>query len=157
MEGVVHNGELKELEVEENAYSVELGEEVENAWGVVGIHDSRQEMEVVGIVDGRRVMVEVGMEVVAAEYNEQVGMGMGEIEKVDSRQEVGRVMEGVEVEVEKMLMGVVVTVVVAEMVMGVGARVVEGVVVTVVVEMVMGAGARVVVVGVEEEEEIAMM
>lgn len=117
MEGVVHNGELKELEVEENAYSVELGEEVENAWGVVGIHDSRQEMEVVGIVDGRRVMVEVGMEVVAAEYNEQVGMGMGEIEKVDSRQEVGRVMEGVEVEVEKMLMGVVVTVV-AEMVMG---------------------------------------
>lgn len=142
MEVVVHNGELEELEVEENAYSVELGEEVENAWGVVGIHDSRQEMEVVEIVDGRRVMVEVGMEVVAAEYNEQVGMGMGEIEKVDSRQEVGRVMEGVEVEVEveKMLMGVVVTEV-AEMVMGVGAR----------------------VVGVEEEEmvvdgeEIAMM
>lgn len=125
MEGVVHIGELEELEAEENAYSVELGEEVENAWGVVGIHDSRQEMEVVGIVDGRRVMVEVGMEVVAAEYNEQVGMGMGEIEKVDSRQEVGRVMEGVEVEVdvEKMLMGVVVTVV-AEMVMGVEARVV---------------------------------
>lgn len=136
MEGVVHIGELEELEVEENAYSVELGEEVENAWGVVVIHDSRQEMEVVGIVDGRRVMVEVGMEVVAAEYNEQVGMGMGEIEKVDSRQEVGRVMEGVEVEVEveKMLM--------------------MGVVVTVVAEMVMGVGAR--VVGVEEEE-IAMM
>lgn len=135
MEGVVHIGELEELEAEENAYSVELGEEVENAWGVVGIHDSRQEMEVVGIVDGRRVMVEVGMEVVAAEYNEQVGMGMGEIEKVDSRQEVGRVMEGVEVEVdvEKMLMGVVVTVV-AEMVMGVGAR----------------------VVGVEEEEEMVV-
>lgn len=135
MEGVVHIGELEELEAEENAYSVELGEEVENAWGVVGIHDSRQEMEVVGIVDGRRVMVEVGMEVVAAEYNEQVGMGMGEIEKVDSRQEVGRVMEGVEVEVdvEKMLMGVVVTVV-AEMVMGVEAR----------------------VVGVEEEEEMVV-
>lgn len=135
MEGVVHIGELEELEAEENAYSVELGEEVENAWGVVGIHDSRQEMEVVGIVDGRRVMVEVGMEVVAAEYNEQVGMGMGEMEKVDSRQEVGRVMEGVEVEVdvEKMLMGVVVTVV-AEMVMGVEAR----------------------VVGVEEEEEMVV-
>lgn len=132
MEGVVHIGELEELEAEENAYSVELGEEVENAWGVVGIHDSRQEMEVVGIVDGRRVMVEVGMEVVAAEYNEQVGMGMGEIEKVDSRQEVGRVMEGVEVEVdvEKMLMG------------------------TVVAEMVMGVEAR--VVGVEEEEEMVV-
>lgn len=155
MEGVVHIRELEELEVEENAYSVELGEEVENAWGVVGIHDSRQEMEVVGIVDGRqgmvevgivdgrRVMVEVVMEVVAAEYNEQVGMGMGEIEKVDSRQEVGKVMEGVEVEVEEMLMGVVVTVV-AEMVMGVGARVM-GVAVEEEEEMVV------------EGEEIAMM
>lgn len=72
VEGVVHIGELEELEVEENAYSIELGEEVENAGGEEGIPDSRQAMEVVGnagvvgIVDGRRGMVEVRMEVSAA-------------------------------------------------------------------------------------------
>lgn len=155
---ILHMGEaekeLGKLEVGENAYSVELGEEV-------GILDSRQEMEVVGILDSRQGMAEVGMEVVAAVYSEQVGMEVGDIEKVDSRREVGRVVEEEEVvvevqemvmgvvvmEVEEMVMGVVVTVV-EEMVMGVGARVVE-------VEVVMVMG--VVVTEEEEEEEMAMV
>lgn len=164
---ILHMGEaekeLGKLEVGENAYSVELGEEVGNARGEVGILDSRQEMEVVGILDSRQGMAEVGMEVVAAVYSEQVGMEVGDIEKVDSRREVGRVVEeeGVVVEVQEMVMGVVVMEV-EEMVMGV--------VVTVVEEMVMGVGARVVevevvmVMGVvvteeeeEEEEEMAMV
>lgn len=153
MEGIVHI-----WEVEENAYNAELGEEVEemeevgNAGEAVGILDSRQGMGVVGnvgavgIVDSRQEMAEVGMEVVVAVYSQQVGKEVAEIEKVDSRQVVGRVMEEgvgvvVEAEVEEMVMGVEVE----EMVMGVGVTVVE-------VVMVMGAVERV-----EEEEEETVM